>query len=150
MTIMNKKMANSLRIPEAAVAVLSRHPEVLSAYQFGSTVLGAENDRSDVDIAVRIEGTPSAEQLFELRLKLMDELEVIIDRPVDVVIMNRASLKMLRSIFTVGAPLFIRDPEAERHYKLLKQKEYFDFRHYIDRDITEMKRYFGATNDAGS
>jgi hypothetical protein len=31
------------------------------------------------------------------------------------------------------------------NYILKKQKEYFDFKYYIKKDIREMKAYYGAT-----
>ena len=146
----NAKKCLSAIIPTDTADIFSPCPEVLSAYLFGSVALGMDTARSDVDIAVRIDPALSPEQIFEIRLKLIDRLEEYLSRRVDLIIINNASLKMLRQILVLGIPIFIRDMDAEREYALRKQKEYFDFRYYMDRDTAEMKRFFGETDHAGS
>lgn len=144
------KMHFSAVIPEDTDKVFSTYPEVLSAYLYGSVALGMNTVRSDVDIAVRINNAPTPERRFEIRLALIDRLEQHLGQSVDLVIMNGASLKMLRQILVHGIPIFVKDPEDELLYALQKQKEYFDFRYYMDKDTAEMKRFFGAADHAGS
>jgi len=38
--------------------------------------------------------------------------------------------------------IFGKDPVEEMDYAIQKQKEYFDFKYYIDKDIQESKKYF--------
>jgi uncharacterized protein len=121
------------------------YPEILSAYLFGSTATGHARTGSDVDIAVRLVAGLCAEERFQIRLGLMDRLEQRVDRSVDVVVMNDASLIMLNQIFSSGIRLFIRDPDDEERLKILKQKEFFDFRYYLDRDFEQMRVFFGAS-----
>ena len=98
-----------------------------------------------MDIAVRLVPGLSAEKHFQLRLELIDRIEKLVELTVDVVLMNDAGLIMLNQIFSHGMPVFIRGTEDEESFKVLKQKEFFDFRYYLDRDFDQMKRYFGAT-----
>jgi predicted nucleotidyltransferase len=121
------------------------HAEVLSAYLFGSTVGGHARKGSDIDLAVRLLPELSVEERFDLRLKLIEEIEKLVESTVDVVVMNDTALIMLHQIFSRGIPVFIRHPDDEERYRILKQKEFFDFRYYLDRDFSEMKRFFGAT-----
>lgn len=125
--------------------VIEAYPEILSVYLFGSTATGHASKDSDVDIAVRLVPDLSAQKRFQLRLELMDRIGKLIELAVDVVLMNDVSLIMLNQIFSHGMPVFIRDNEEEENFKLLKQKEFFDFRHYLERDFNQMRRYFGAT-----
>jgi hypothetical protein len=77
-------------------------------------------------------------------MKLMDDLEDYFGRNVDVVILNTASLKLIHQVLQTGKIVFAKDPEKDMDYAIQKQKEFFDFKYYIDRDIQELRRYFEA------
>jgi hypothetical protein len=51
--------------------------------------------------------------------------------------MNEASLVMLHQIISTGIPIFIKEAVAEEHFKVMKIKEFFDFRYYLDKDFSE-------------
>ncbi|WP_419663946.1 nucleotidyltransferase [Desulfosarcina variabilis str. Montpellier] len=123
---------------------LANHSVIESAYLFGSMADGTDRSGSDVDIAIRLVPDLTPEAAFDLRLELMDALEEIINRPVDIVILNSASLKMIRQVMTKGKMLYARDRNAERAYAIQKQKEYFDFQFYIEKNRKELKSFFGA------
>jgi len=145
MTLENNDTAVRAPLLSKLTSAIEAYPEVLSGYLFGSTATGHARKDSDVDIAVRLVPGLSVEKRFQLRLELIDRIEKVLELTVDVVLMNDAALIMLNQIFCHGMPVFIRDTEDEEHFKLLKQKEFFDFRYYLDRDLDQMKRYFGAT-----
>ena len=145
MTLENNNIALTASLLSKLTSAIEAYPEVLSGYLFGSTATGHARKDSDVDIAVRLVPGLSAEKHFQLRLELIDRIEKLVELTVDVVLMNDAALIMLNQIFSHGMPVFIRDTEDEESFKVLKQKEFFDFRYYLDRDFNQMKRYFGAT-----
>jgi predicted nucleotidyltransferase len=145
MKLENNEIAVTAPILTKLTSAIEAYPEVLSGYLFGSTATGHAHKDSDVDIAVRLVSGLSAEKRFQLRLELIDRIEKLVELAVDIVLMNDASLIMLNQVFSHGMPVFIRDTEDEEQFKLLKQKEFFDFRYYLDRDLDQMKRYFGAT-----
>jgi uncharacterized protein len=145
MRLENNDMTATAPLLSKLASTIEAYPEVLSGYLFGSTATGHARKDSDVDIAVRLVLGLSADKRFQLRLELIDRIEKLVELTVDVVLMNDAALIMLNQIFSHGMPVFIRDTEDEENYKVLKQKEYLDFRHYLDRDFDQMKRYFGAT-----
>lgn len=66
----------------------------------------------------------------------------------DIVVLNTASLKMIHQVIINGRLLFSRDREKEKDYAVQKRKEYFDFRYYINKDIQEMRSYFGVSENA--
>ena len=145
MTLENNNIALTASLLSKLTSAIEAYPEVLSGYLFGSTATGHARKDSDVDIAVRLVPGLSAEKHFQLRLELIDRIEKLVELTVDVVLMNDAGLIMLNQIFSHGMPVFIRGTEDEESFKVLKQKEFFDFRYYLDRDFDQMKRYFGAT-----
>lgn len=126
------------------VEALGDQPNILSAYLFGSVATGHSREASDCDIAVRLTTDLDPHQRFQLRLELIDRIEKILDRPVDIVIMNDAALLLIHQVFSAGIRLFVRDPADEERYNVLKEKEFFDFRYYIDRDFDQMRQYFGV------
>ena len=131
-------------IPKSLSTLLANHPVIEAAYLFGSMADGTDRSRSDVDIAIRLAPDLTSEAAFDLRLELMDELEGGFNRPVDIVILNSASLKMIRQVMTKGKLFYARDRNAEQVYAIQKQKEYFDFKFYIERNRKELKSFFGA------
>lgn len=117
---------------------------VLSVYLFGSTATGIQGANSDVDIAVYLNETISSDTAIELRFQLIDLFEEYFDRPVDVVLLNSASLKMVHQILKNGVLLYARDPAKLRAFALRKRKAYFDFKYYIDKDIEQMRSFYGV------
>jgi predicted nucleotidyltransferase len=125
-------------------SIFANHPTILAAYLFGSTANQTARENSDVDVALRLDKGVSADQQLELRLELMDVVETVFKRSADIVILNNASLKMIRQVLMRGQLLFARDERAERLYAIHKQKAYFDFKYYIEKDRQELKSFFGV------
>jgi predicted nucleotidyltransferase len=137
--IINKldpKMENDL-LPH-----FSRFSSVLSAYIFGSVVQSTVKRFNDVDIAVRLEDGLTPEQTFDLRLQLTEEFENYFGMKVDIVVLNLASLTLIHQVLRNGKLIFARYPDIEIDYVVQKQKEYFDFKHYIKKDIKELRTFF--------
>lgn len=133
-----------VQIKKALSKLLVGLPAIQAAYLFGSMADGTDRSGSDVDIAVRLAPDLTPEAAFDLRLELMDGLEGIFNRPADIVILNNASLKMIRQVMTKGRLLYARDRNAEQLYAIQKRKEFFDFKFYIDKNRKELKSFFGA------
>ena len=132
------------KIKKDAADLLAKRTVIEAAYLFGSTVNGFDRISSDVDIAIRLVPEATPEAAFDLRPQLADELEGGLGRPVDIVILNNASLKRIRQVLTNGRLLYTRDENAERLYVIQKRKEYFDFRFYLEKSRRELRSYFGA------
>jgi predicted nucleotidyltransferase len=131
-------------IKKALAELLVNQPAIRAAYLFGSMADGTDRSGSDVDIAVRFAPELTPEATFDLRLELMDALEKVFKRSADIVILNNASLKMIRQVLTKGVLLYAHDRSAEQVYKIQKRKEYFDFKFYIERNRKELKAFYGA------
>ncbi|HIJ57659.1 MAG TPA: nucleotidyltransferase domain-containing protein [Deltaproteobacteria bacterium] len=125
-------------------SLFNRYNTIRSAYLFGSMAAGIASERSDVDVAVRLMPGISPEDVYGIRLTLMDDLEQIFHYPADVLILNNASLKMIHQVFRYGISIYIRHTDEETEYRIRKQKAYFDFLYYIDKERLDMKEYYGA------
>ena len=86
----------------------------------------------------------SPETVFDLKLNLISELEDLFGCRVDVVVLNTASLKIIRQVMRTGRRVYTVDPDAETAFRLQKQKEYFDFQFYLEDDRAALKAYFRA------
>ncbi|MBI4774510.1 MAG: nucleotidyltransferase domain-containing protein [Deltaproteobacteria bacterium] len=124
--------------------LMRRHLAVRSAYVFGSVATGFERVHSDVDVTVRVDRGLTPVEMFDLRLKIADALEDLLGRPVDVVVLNTASLKMIHQVMTTGRRLYAADPEEETAFRLQKRKEYFDFQYYLKDDRKALKAFYGC------
>jgi len=136
--------ANPAQLQKELLPFFAGHPDIEAAYLFGSTALGNDGPDSDIDIAIRCTFDLSPESCFELRIEFMEELEKMLNRDTDIVVLNTASLKMIRQVLTHGMLIYAEDAERERMWAIQKQKEYFDFKYYIDQNRKELKSYFGA------
>jgi uncharacterized protein len=126
------------------IPLVEGYPVIQSAYLFGSTAVGHGGPESDMDIAIRYVPELSPESGFELRLELMDKLENVLKRSTDIVVLNSASLVLIRQVLTHGILLYVRNSEKEYAWAIQKRKEYFDFKYYLDRNRNELKSYFGV------
>jgi uncharacterized protein len=127
------------------VPLLEGYPVIQSAYLFGSTAVGHARPESNIDIAIRYLPELSPESGFDLRLQLMDRLENVFIRSTDIVVLNSASLVLIRQVLIHGVLLYVRNSEKEHVWAIQKRKEYFDFRYYLDQNRNELKSFFGVT-----
>ncbi len=132
------------RLKAAAPEIVADYPEILSAYLFGSAAQGLDREGSDADVAVRIAEDVSTDRRLQLILDLTGRLEDALDRPADVVIINTASLALIHQVIKTGILLYAADAQDETAFMLQKQKEYFDFKYYLDKDRKALRAYFGC------
>lgn len=138
----------ALKMEQDSSDLFSKYQYVLSAYLFGSTALGISNSDSDMDIAIRIDKSLASDSYLDLRIQIIDDLEKHLGCKVDIVVLNNASLKMIHQVIVNGRLIFTKDRDKEQDYIVQKRKEYFDFKYYINKDIREMKSYFGVSENA--
>lgn len=146
------------QLKRAVTAVLHQDDTILFAYLFGSQVKGTAHAQSDVDVAVYCRsiatGAEGDLQAVEKQITLSLQLEQELRRPVDVVVLNRATVDMRQNVLRRGVLLFTRDPAALLAFKMRQLREYQDFimmepifRHYRLQRIKE-GRFGGRTDDS--
>ena len=129
-------------ITKIIAKVFEARPEVSAVYLFGSVIMGMERKGSDLDIAVHLDDNLSVEQMGQHRFELIDVLEQAVSCEIDLVVLNTASLEIISQVLRYGRLVYTENIDQASSYKLRKQKEYFDFKYYMDRDIQEMHDFF--------
>ncbi len=109
--------------------------------QFGSTVTGTTHDRSDLDLAVKLD---SADVSLQTVLEMQEALQTQFPgREVDLAILNRADPLFLKKIVESCRVLF-GAPQDLARLRLYAFKAYQDFQPYL-----ELERQYVARRLAG-
>ncbi len=112
------------RLTEHFRAVAERQG-VAAAYLFGSVARGTAKPRSDVDVAVLYEGDPPAD-LAGSGVELAGDLERLLKRTVDVIVLNRAPADLVHRVLRDGHILLDRDRSRRIAFEVQSRNEYFD------------------------
>ena len=94
-------------------------------YLFGSVAREAAGNDSDVDVAVLLEEDPPA-SFAGLPLDLEGELERLLGRPVDVVVLNRAPVDLVHRVLRDSRLVVETDRSARIAFETRARSEYFD------------------------
>ncbi len=121
-------------------SALETEADVVAAYLYGSVARGLHRYRSDVDVALLLEHDPP-ETLDGLRLDLANRLGDKLSRPVDIVILNRASCDLAHRVRRDGVVLIDRDRRRRIAWEVKSRNEYFDME-----PIRRLYRYGRSTS----
>jgi predicted nucleotidyltransferase len=105
---------------------------IAAAYLFGSVARGTAGKRSDVDVAVLYEDEPPS-GFASLGLPIRADLERLLGRTVDVVILNRASADLIHRVLRDGHLLVDRNRSRRIAFEVRSRNEYFDLLPYLRR-----------------
>jgi predicted nucleotidyltransferase len=108
----------------------ARQPAPACAYLYGSVARGDAGPASDVDVAVLFREAPPA-TLDGLALDIAGDLERIIGRPVDIVVLERASPDLVHRVLRDGILVHESDASARIRFETRKRAEYFDVLPYL-------------------
>lgn len=98
---------------------------LVAAYLFGSVARGTASPASDVDIAILVDKDPP--RTFEaLPLGLEGDLERVLGRRTQVVVLNRAPVDLVHRVLRDGQLLCERDRSARIRFEVRARAEYFD------------------------
>lgn len=115
-----------MEVAERLIRAFASHVEVAAAWLFGSQARGTARRESDVDVAVLFARDP-APTLIGAGSDLAAELEHALGRPVDLVVLNRASADLVHRVLTDGVLVCDRDRAARISFEVRKRAEYLDF-----------------------
>ncbi len=109
--------------------------------QFGSSVTGKTHARSDLDLAILLDGPPlSLSEHGELAHALQG---LFPDQEVDLAFLNRADPLLLKKVTEACRLLYGRPAELQR-LKIYAFKRYQDHRRYLDLERRFVARALGA------
>lgn len=124
----------NLSTPEALLrehfASLPRGVDV--AYLFGSEARGASGPESDVDVAILYSDEPPA-TLDSPARALEAELERLLGRPVEIVVLNSAPVDLVHRVLRDGRLVFEGNRSARIAFEVRARNEYFDLLPILDR-----------------
>jgi uncharacterized protein len=102
-----------------------RQANLAAVYLFGSTARGSARADSDVDLGILYQQAPAAtfaDQPFDLAADLSE----VLGRTVDVVVMNRAPVDLVKRILRDGLLVVERDRSARIAFEVRARNQYFD------------------------
>ncbi len=110
----------------------ARPDGIAAAYLFGSLGRGTAGSESDVDVAVLFKRRPPA-ALNAPPLVLEGDLERLLGRCVDLVVLNSAPPDLVHRILRDGRILFEGDRSARIAFEVRVRNEYFDLLPFLRR-----------------
>ena len=107
-------------------------PEVLFAYLFGSLARGTAGPLSDVDIAVFIDPlcTPQT-GTFDYRSDLPVELQSLLEKEVDLILLNNASMILKYRVLRDGSLIYCRSEKERQLFHEQTVAQYLDFQPFL-------------------
>ena len=100
---------------------------VLCAYLFGSVAADKDNPYSDVDIAVLYDDSVAPSEYTDKQIDLSVELSRLLDRNVDIIILNNAGPFLKFQVIQNGARVYENPARNSRAFEAYSLIEYFDF-----------------------
>lgn len=100
--------------------------EVSAVYLFGSAATGSETAASDIDIAILLKHGVNPYKP-DIQLKIMSDLELLLKKRIDVVLLNSADPILEHQIRKHSKILIDKNPKVRMTYELEARKRYFDF-----------------------
>jgi predicted nucleotidyltransferase len=110
-------------------------PEIVAAYLFGSFT--EKRSFSDIDIGILLRKTP--EKPMEVEFKLENDLERILNLPVDLRILNKAPLSFCYTVIRQKEIIVDRDSDLRADFETYTLKKYFDFAPFRRRYLAEVE-----------
>lgn len=105
---------------------------VVCVYVFGSVARGTARGRSDIDVAVLLERDPPP-TLAGSAVSLGGDLERHLGYPVDLVVLNRASVDLVHRVLRDGLLVFDPRPRERIQFEVRARNAYFDLKPVLDR-----------------
>ncbi len=144
------------RVDSAAIvdatreALRAREHELVAAYVFGSVARGTAGARSDIDLAVLLKAEP-VPGLAGLGFDIAFDLEPKLKRPVDIVVLNRASPDLTHRVLRDGVLVLESDRRARVEFEVRSRAQYFDLAplRRLYRHGSASPRVPGAESDSG-
>lgn len=117
-------------------SILRAHKEIVFAYLYGSFARDETHKRSDIDLGIFLKKGFVKNIFYEVDLAL--EIEKIIKRNVEVVVLENKSLRFLNQVLRYGKLIFSRDETERVRFETFVTRRYIDFKPYY-REYDELR-----------
>lgn len=113
---------------EAIKDYLYGRKEIIFAYLYGSLARETQNKLSDIDLAVYIDKDKKPKSgPFGYRSEIIAELGPLVEREVDLIVLNDVSLFLAFNVLKEGTLLFSKSEEKKVRFHDSTMKRYLDF-----------------------
>lgn len=126
----NERVSNESLESRLHLALTGFPVRVEAAYLFGSEARGEASKGSDLDIAILLR-EPHEATLEGGGFDLAAALAAMLERPVDLVILNGAPVDLVARVLRDGRLLLDRNPSARIRFEVQARNEYFDLLPYL-------------------
>ena len=134
------KKINTENIINYVFEYLENRDDILFAYLFGSYAKRKQTHLSDIDIAVYMKYD---NQAFDQKLGILNDLTKILrTEEIDLVILNKAPISLLRKILANKIILIDKDPHVRHAFESLNMRKGFDFS-FFENQILEQRFFNG-------
>ena len=131
---------NYNKIKNEIINYFKEQPEIVTIYLFGSTVSSSNKKSKDIDIALLIKNK-FKENIDSL--SIMTDLSSILNKDVDIIIMNDASPLLSHEIRKKGKIIFESDQSYRKKFNIIKRKQYEGYQYLHSKYIQGLKKRYG-------
>ena len=125
------------------ISVCKNRREIIAAYLFGSRAGGEGKKTSDVDIALLLDDR-EANNLQYLEFKVT--LERVLNKNVDLIILNQAGEILKHQIRKYGKMIYESNPKMRKQWEILSRKLYQGFLYLHNIYMKKLYDYYGVEN----
>lgn len=125
---------------EVMQTLFNGYKSIIAVYLFGSRADGTAHQNSDYDIGILLNNKVNYETAGLMQMELEEKAESILSCPVDIVLLNYASIVIRFKIINNGTVLYCRDDEKRTDFEEIVMRDYHDFKPFLDafnRDVAE-------------
>lgn len=123
---------DSRQLPEEKLAQILNKHQVIAAYFFGSRAEGTGSEDSDYDFAILVDDSFPREDDNTLIMELTEEMQALLGKEADLVVLNRASIEFRFLVIKHGRLIFSADEEQRTDFEDVVIRDYLDFKPVLD------------------
>ena len=138
-----KFMSTLNELEEEIVSVCKNRREIIAAYVFGSRASGEGKKASDVDIALLLDDREASNFPY---LEFKVTLERVLNKNVDLIILNQAGEILKHQIRKYGKIIYESNPKMRKQWEVLSRKLYQDFLYLHRIYMKKLYDYYGVEN----
>ncbi len=125
-------MKDSRLLPEMELGQLLGKYQVIAAYLFGSRADGTANEDSDYDFAILTDTSYSQDDGINLIMGLKEEMQALLEKEVDLVLLNKASIEFRFLVIKYGQLIFSANEDKRTDFEDIVIRDYLDFKPFLD------------------